>query len=246
MSNAYILDAPVASPHPNRYEFPEIQRLSGQRAFRMDTKIIETGTAATQVAREIRRRIISGAYPSGMRLHQENIATELGVSRSPVREAFRQLAAEGLVILISQKGGKVAPILAEEVVELFELRLLIEPHLLTLAVPNFQASDFETATRIIAEMDGIDVSQWSEANWRFHMALYQPARRPTIIRQLERIHSGIDRYLRAQITLTEGRNRAHLDHQAILQACRNHDAELAVALLRSHILAAARSSVPTS
>ncbi|MBK1869668.1 GntR family transcriptional regulator [Aestuariivirga sp. YIM B02566] len=210
----------------------------------MDTKISDVGTAATQAAREIRRRIISGAYPSGMRLHQENIAAELGVSRSPVREAFRQLEAEGLVILTSQKGGKVAPIRAEEVVELFELRLLIEPHLLALAVPNFTDADVAAAEKIIAEMDGIDVAQWAEANWRLHMAFYEPARRPTTTRQLERIHSGIDRYLRMQITLTEGRDRAHTDHKAILSACRNHDAELAVALLRSHILAAARAFVP--
>lgn len=212
----------------------------------MDTKISDVGTAATQAAREIRRRIISGVYPSGMRLHQENIAAELGVSRSPVREAFRQLEAEGLVILTSQKGGKVAPIRAEEVVELFELRLLIEPHLLALSVPNFTEANVAAAEKIIAEMDGIDVAQWAEANWRLHMAFYEPAKRPTITRQLERIHSGIDRYLRMQITLTAGRDRAHTDHKSILEACRHHDAELAVALLRSHILAAARSFIPTS
>jgi DNA-binding GntR family transcriptional regulator len=210
----------------------------------MDAKPIEKSTIATQVGRELRRRIVAGDYPSGMRLQQERIAAELGVSRSPVREAFRQLEAEGLILLISQKGAKVAPILADEVMELFELRTLLEPHLLTLAMPNFEPADFQTAEAIIAEMEDIEVSRWAEANWRFHMTLYRGARRPAIIRHLDRIHETIDRYLRMQITLTQGRDKAHADHKNILQACRNRDGDLAVALLRSHILAAARSSAP--
>ncbi|PSM17627.1 GntR family transcriptional regulator [Nitratireductor sp. StC3] len=208
----------------------------------MNKPLIEKNTVADQVCVELRRRIVAGEYESGMRLRQEEIAAELGISRSPVREALRQLEAEGLVTLTSQKGAKVAPILAEEITELFELRLLIEPHLLALAIPASTESDFEAAEKTISEMKNADMSQWSKLNWQLHLQLYQPAQRPTTLGKLERIHQTIDRYLRVQVTLTDGREKAHEEHQAILQACRDRDTELATAMLRSHILAAARSS----
>ena len=199
---------------------------------------IEKSTIATRVSRELRRRIVSGEYPIGMKLQQEQIASELGVSRSPVREALHQLEAEGLILLVSQKGAKVAPIHASEVAELFELRLLIEPYLLTRAIPNMTEADFDAAQRIIFEMDNVDLARWSEENWRFHAALYAPANRPAIMRTLERIHETFDRFLRMQITLTDGRWRAHEDHQRIMDACRGRQVEVAAALLKQHITTA--------
>src|SRR5437868_13286599 len=107
----------------------------------MSMLAISKSTIATQIVEELRRRIIAGDYRAGMKLQQEQIAQELGVSRSPVREALRQLEAEGLVILISQKGAEVAPISASEVAEMFEIRLQLEPHLLALAIPQMTAAD---------------------------------------------------------------------------------------------------------
>lgn len=208
----------------------------------MNRPLIEKNTVADQVCAELRRRIVAGEYEGGMRLRQEEIAAELGISRSPLREALRQLEAEGLVTLTSQKGATVTPIHPEEINELFELRLLIEPHLLQLSIPKFTEADFNAAETTISQMKDADMSQWSKLNWQLHMQLYQPAQRPTIIRKLERIHQTIDRYLRVQVTLTDGREKAHEEHQAILHACRTRDIELATAMLRSHILAAARSS----
>lgn len=196
---------------------------------------IEKSTIAMRVSRELRRRIVAGEYPVGMKLQQELIARELGVSRSPVREALHQLEAEGLILLVSQKGATVAPIPANEVSELSELRLLIEPYLLDLAIPAMTDANFETAEEIIEEMDNLDLALWGSANWRFHATLYRPADRPTIMKTLEKIHETFDRYIRLQITLTDGRWRAHADHRAILDACRERQVEVATALLRQHI-----------
>ncbi|MEQ9690347.1 MAG: GntR family transcriptional regulator [Bauldia litoralis] len=196
---------------------------------------IEKSTIATRVSRELRRRIVAGEYPVGMKLQQEQIASELGVSRSPVREALHQLEAEGLILLVSQKGATVAPIHASEVSELFELRLLIEPYLLTLAIPAMTDTDFDAAEGIIAEMDNVELAYWGVANWRFHATLYRPAARPTIMKTLEKIHETFDRYIRLQIALTDGRWKAHADHRRILDACREGQAEVAAALLRQHI-----------
>jgi len=202
----------------------------------MSMLAISKSTIATQIVEELRRRIIKGEYRAGMKLQQEQIAQELGVSRSPVREALRQLEAEGLVILISQKGAEVAPISASEVAEMFEIRLQLEPHLLALAIPQMKAADLSEAARLIALMETSDVGNWGMLNWDLHRSLYRPADRPTILRMLERVHQNIDRYLRMEITRYDGRATAKVEHQTLVSLCRAGQVERAVSLLRMHIL----------
>lgn len=204
----------------------------------MATALLDKSTISTQVAIELRRRILAGGYPVGEKLQQEQIAAELGVSRSPVREALGQLEAEGLVVLTPQKGAQVAPISRDEVSELFEFRKLIEPHLLEVAIPAMTESDFRRAQSIIAEMVDIKFDGWSDANWRLHQVFYAPAVRPAMLRMLRRTHETIGRYIRMQVVATNGRARANEDHKQILDACRARDIATAVELLRSHIVEA--------
>lgn len=206
----------------------------------MAAGLLDKTTISVQVAQELRRRILAGHYPEGVKLQQEQIAAELGVSRSPVREALGQLEAEGLVVLTPQKGAQVAPISRDEISELFELRVLVEPHLIALAIPEMAEVDFARVAAIISEMDAVDFDGWGEANWRLHEALYQPARRPSLLKMLRRTHETIGRYIRMQVIATNGRAEAHRDHQLILDACRRRDIPAATDLLGHHIEAAAR------
>ena len=201
----------------------------------MPQGLLDKTTISIQVAQELRRRILAGHYPQGVKLQQEQIAAELGVSRSPVREALGQLEAEGLVVLTPQKGAQVSPISRAEIAELFELRLLVEPHLIALAIPEMTEADLNRATSIISEMGDIRLDGWSDANWRLHEVLYTPAGRPGMLKLLRRTHETIGRYIRMQVMATNGRADAHREHQLILDACRKRDVGKAVALLREHI-----------
>jgi len=201
----------------------------------MPQGLLDKTTISIQVAQELRRRILAGHYPQGVKLQQEQIAAELGVSRSPVREALGQLEAEGLVVLTPQKGAQVSPISRAEIAELFELRLLVEPHLIALAIPEMTEADLNRATSIISEMGDIRLDGWSDANWRLHEVLYAPAGRPGMLKLLRRTHETIGRYIRMQVMATNGRADAHREHQLILDACRKRDVSKAVALLRKHI-----------
>jgi DNA-binding GntR family transcriptional regulator len=201
----------------------------------MPQGLLDKTTISIQVAQELRRRILAGHYPQGVKLQQEQIAAELGVSRSPVREALGQLEAEGLVVLTPQKGAQVSPISRAEIAELFELRLLVEPHLIALAIPEMTEADLNRATSIISEMGDIRLDGWSDANWRLHEVLYAPAGRPGMLKLLRRTHETIGRYIRMQVMATNGRADAHREHQLILDACRKRDVGKAVALLRKHI-----------
>lgn len=193
-------------------------------------------TTTMMVAEELRRRILRGELAEGNQLRQEALARELGVSRIPVREALRQLDAEGLVTHVSHKGAVVSKLSVEEVYELFEIRLALEPWLLREAIPAMEELDLDTAQQLLDQMIGNEnITEWGTLNWRFHEALYAPAKRRETLKILSRIHAALDRYVRLQIALTSGQLRAHQEHKEILDCCRQRDSDRAARLLETHI-----------
>ena len=200
---------------------------------------LDRRTTATLVADALRRRILRGEVAEGTQLRQEAVAAEFGVSRIPVREALRQLDAEGFVTLVSHKGAVVSQVSTDEVMEIFDIRVVLETWLLGLAIPQMTDADLDAAEaalgRMVATADRI--AEWGILNWQFHAGLYRPARHRETLRILERLHVTADRYIRLQICLTEGQAQAHAEHRAILDACRRRDGPTAQRLLADHIRA---------
>jgi DNA-binding GntR family transcriptional regulator len=197
-------------------------------------------TVAAEAAEILRLRILSGDLKSGQPIRQEQIAQELGVSRIPLREALKQLEAEGFVTIEPHKGAVVSTLSLAEVQELFELRIQLETWLLRDAIPRMREADFAQLDAIIDESRAPEIQQgnlahWGDINWRLHEAMYQPAGKPISLRFLKRIHDNLDRYLRLQIALTRDWDRAHSDHQQLIELCRAGDVETAVAVLERHI-----------
>lgn len=201
-------------------------------------------TIADEVAEVLRQRILTGTLPAGMPMRQEHIAQELGVSRIPLREALKQLEAEGFVTIEAHKGAVVAELSVAEVEELFELRVRIETWLLAEAIPHMGEGDFARLDAIIDESRAPDsLAKWGDFNWQFHETLYRAAARPVSIKFLKRIHDNIDRYLRIEITLPAARDRAFRDHEELAALCRIRDVAAAQALLERHIMATAKTLV---
>lgn len=193
-------------------------------------------TVAAEAAEILRQRILSGDLKSGQPIRQEQIAQELGVSRIPLREALKQLEAEGFVTIEPHKGAIVSTLSLTEVEELFELRIHLESWLLRDAIPRMREGDFAQLDAIIDESRVPDnLVHWGDINWRLHEAMYRPAGKPISLRFLKRIHDNLDRYLRLQITLTQDWDRAHRDHQQLIELSRAGDAEAAVQVLERHI-----------
>jgi DNA-binding GntR family transcriptional regulator len=139
-------------------------------------------TKQDQVADIIRERIISGAYPRGTKLKQSDIAQELGVSITPVREALHMLGAEGFVEGASHKGLIVPPVRLERSLEIFELRVMLERDLTARALQRLDrmtlAALRESQALIAALADsGTRLASRTE-NYRFHFRLYELANRP--------------------------------------------------------------------
>ena len=193
----------------------------------------------------LRERILRGDFPDGEPLRQDAIADELGVSRIPVREALRQLEAEGLVTFNPHRGAVVTTLSLQEITELFEVRAVIESDLLRRSIALMTPVDIRRATDILdayeAALRAGEVSAWGELNWQFHSTLYAPSNRQFTLGIVAKLHQHSDRYLRMQLKLTHGETRARQEHRAILAACRKRDATKAAQLMRDHILGAGRS-----
>lgn len=188
------------------------------------------------IAAVLREAIISGALAGGEQLRQGEVAAEFGVSIIPVREAMRQLLAEGFVVLQRNRGAVVAEISVEEIVELFDLRCLLETALLELAVPRLSAADLALAAQHQQMLDAEqDINKWGHWNWLFHETLYRPAGRPRTLAIVANVNQHVDRLLRVQMSLVDGKRKSRREHGAILAACERRQVKKAVSLLEQHI-----------
>lgn len=204
-------------------------------------------TVADLALEAVREKILRGEYPEGAPLRQDALAADLGVSRIPVREALRQLEAEGLVTFSAHHGAVVSSLSLAEIEELFELRSVIEVELLRRAIPALTPSDLERSQEILNAYDAAfeagDVATWGSLNWEFHSTLLSPANRPLTMGVVQNLQNHSDRYFRMQLALTHGEGRAQEEHRAIADAAFRGDAQHACALLMTHILGAGRSLV---
>lgn len=193
----------------------------------------------------LRERILRGDYPEGEPLRQDALADELGVSRIPVREALRQLEAEGLVTFSPHRGAVVSVLSLEEIEELFELRAEIECDLIRRAIPKMTKEQLDRATDVLDEFEEAltakEATRWGPLNWHFHAALYAPANRNFTMGVVQKLHQQSDRYFRMQVLLVHGGMKASEEHRAIAAAVKKKDVKQAAQLMRAHILDAGQS-----
>ena len=198
------------------------------------------------VADKLREGIMRGTIPEGAQLRQDAIATQYQVSRVPVREALRQLDAEGLITIVPNRGAIVPALSASNVVELFTIRALLEPEILRHSIPRLTEADFGEAAAVLRrfedELQHEDhLFSWGRLNWQFHSILYSRAERPRLMAVIRNVNNSGERYTRLQLYLTRGIQRANEEHQIILNLCRNRQIGAACDLLKQHIVHAGRS-----
>lgn len=200
---------------------------------------VERLSLAGQVTNALRDLIVSGAYGQGQPLRQDEIATRLGVSRIPVREALQLLEAEGLIVNVPYKGAVVASLSAAEIEEYFDIRANLETDLLERAIPNMKPENIEAARKVERRMRTSAASNWGEHNWRLHAELYAPANRLITLDFAKKIHDNLDRYVRMQLSLSkQNRVRAHKEHTRLIDLCESRMKREAVKLLHDHIVGA--------
>lgn len=186
----------------------------------------------------LRDEILSGVLPGGYQLRQEALAERFHASRVPVREALRQLEAEGLVTHHLNRGATVASMNLEQLCELLDIRVALECHAAKLAVPNMAERDFQVMEQILIEYAASEVvSEWAEFNRRFHLALCAPANNRRLRMLIEEYCLNTERHSHLAMSQATGKEKPQQDHYKILAACRRRDVGAVVSLLEAHILA---------
>ena len=195
------------------------------------------GSTPDAVREALRRAISAGEMAPGFQLRQDELAERFGTSRIPVREALRQLEAEGFVTFLPNRGAVVSDLSIDEVIELLEIRIALECHALRLAIPAMGDIDLDDAKEILRSYDEEpDPEKWGAFNWRFHKALYAPCNRPRLLAMIEANYGHVGRFTRALVSRATGKDRPQREHYQLLEFCRGGEVEKAVRLLREHIV----------
>ena len=181
--------------------------------------------------------ICKGTYRMGERLIAEDIAVEIGMSRMPVREAFRRLAADGLVTLRPNRGAVVSGLNIEQMHEVFEMRSALEGLAIRVAVPKITERQLTHLERLLDDMDDYrdDSSEWVSRHREFHEYLCSISARPRLMRQISALYTVIEPHMRVWLEHGDKPLSARDEHAVILDALRSRDAEQAERILRDHI-----------
>lgn len=192
-------------------------------------------TIAVRISKVLAERIIAGALEPGSRLGQDHIAEEFSTSHVPVREAFRLLESQGLVVSEPRRGVRVAGFSLEEVREVAEMRAALEVLALRNAVPHLTRAILDQAEEANRAADrASDVQAWEKANRRFHRIILTPCGMPRLLKAIDDLHTTSARFLfsgwRAEWEAPTDR-----DHRTILDALRAGQAETATSVLARHV-----------
>lgn len=198
---------------------------------------MERRTAHQLVLETLRRAILTGRIPSGTRLVQAELAEQLKVSTTPVREALRDLATEGLIKLDAHRGAEVRSLSGPEVSEIYRIRSILEPEAMRLAIERISDEEIATAAKIQARADDeTDTAAWTELNQQFHNVFVDAARSPRLAGILHSLHDAAGMYVAATLVQdTTRREEANREHHGLLAAARRRDAQAAVDLQLVHV-----------
>ncbi|MCD2174360.1 GntR family transcriptional regulator [Rhizobium sp. C4] len=199
-------------------------------------------TAEEEAYLYLHKALRLGRYKAGQRLIPEDIAAEIGMSRMPVREAFRRLAADGLVTLRPNRGCVVAGLTLEEMNEAFEIRSVLEGLAVRLVTPRLTAEHFEELDRLFVRMERAGEAgsnDWVLRHQEFHAYIYSLSGRPKLIRQIAALHVAIEPYMRIWFDDVQKPLSAREEHQNLIDALKSGDPVEAERVMEDHVLGTA-------
>lgn len=205
---------------------------------RSETDRPRGASAARRAYAHIKERLLDGRFPGGTLLSENEIAGRLGLSRTPVRHAFVQLEAEGLLELYPRRGGLVVPISATEAEDVLEARLLLEQHCARRAADAGGPLAAELRAAIAAQEATLDAggSGFIEADRRFHRAIVAAAGNVLLTRQHDALRDRHQRIAAATLARDPGRVARFIDeHRQIAAALERGDADAAADLVATHL-----------
>jgi DNA-binding GntR family transcriptional regulator len=201
--------------------------------------------ATDEAYESLRAAILGGEVAPGERLGEVELAEQLGVSRTPVREALRRLAADGLVEVLPNRGARVAQWTTEDLEEIYDLRAMLESHGAARAAEHIDPAELPALRRLCAEMEACaergrtrDLDRLAELNAELHRRIVDAAASPRLasliaaVVQVPLVMRTFQRYDADALQRSLGH------HRELVAALAAQDGEWARSVMRSHVLAA--------
>lgn len=198
---------------------------------------------SNRVFQKIRDNILNGTYKEQDELRENTIGKELGVSRTPVREALRQLELEGLVTIVPNKGAYVTGITSKDVKDIYTVRSMLEGLCARWATEHITDEQLDELEEIVLlsefhmKKEGhSNTEQITVLDGRFHAVLYEASNSRILGHVLTDFHRYVQMARKSSIISEERARKSIREHKQILRAIRDKDADLAEQLANEHIL----------
>ena len=194
-------------------------------------------TVTSTLVENLRDEILLGELAPGQYIRLEEIAARFDVSTMPVREALRDLEAEGLVTIYPHKGAVVTQLSADELQDIYDVRAVLEEMATQLAVPHMTEATFSQLLSYIDQMDSHlgELITLIKLNHNFHITLYSASGRRHLCDLTRLLRYRTQHYLHAFISNLGGMPQAQAEHRAIIEACRLGNSDHAASLVHNHV-----------
>jgi DNA-binding GntR family transcriptional regulator len=196
-------------------------------------------TAQETALKSVRKMLASGKLKPGQQIIQDALASRLGVSRVPVREALKTLQAEGRVIHDPHRGYFVASLSVEDLTEIYHLRSILEDEALRVGIPNVSPADIAAIKGfheegIVATNKG-DINQMAALNRKFHMAIYRLCKQERLITMIENLWDSLDAYRVLFLSDLSNCDRTNKDHARMIQLLKQKDVKESLKIQAAHL-----------
>ncbi len=194
-------------------------------------------TAQAAALSDVRRQILTGELRPGQRIVQENLASRLGISRVPVREALQHLQGEGLVEYTAHHGYQVAHLDYGDLSELYYLRQLLEAEAIRLAVPVIGDNTLREMDSVRTRMEQLPAEasdEIAELNREFHFMLFRAANMPRLLRFIRLLWESSDAYRAVYYADDKAISNIHVEHKQLQDAIEARDPERVIELFDAH------------
>ncbi len=187
----------------------------------------------------MRKAIVEGNFKPGQRLMEVQLAEQMGVSRTPVREAIRKLELEGLVVMVPRKGAYVAGLTSEDIREVVEIRVVLEGLAAKKAAQNAKQEEIERLENSLRYFEEAanknNIIDLISYDTEFHDIIYKAAQNSKLMQMINNLREQVQRYRVAYFTQMNNTGLLLKEHNEMLNAIKDKDGNLARAIAEEHI-----------
>jgi len=207
-------------------------------------KIDEPKLLSEDIAESIKTAIIKGKFKPGEKISEGELAESMGISRTPLREAFRKLENEGFILIIPRKGAVVADIDADEAINLYEIKSTLEGLAARLAVANMKQKDIEKLEKINDELkeliDKNDLESFYRVHTRFHEGFVRLCGNKRLIQMISNLNDHFNRFGIISLTLPGQFENAIWQHTEIIAGFKSGDEKLVEERVKTNVMTGGR------